>query len=58
MSVFNIFDMEAGEELGRYFAHSAAEALNAMAQAAGYSDFREACGVRPALGDQVLVTEL
>ena len=58
MSVFNIFDMQAGEELGRYFTHSAADALNAMARAAGYLDFREACGAQPALRDQVLVTEL
>ncbi len=58
MSVFNIFDMAAGEELGRYFAASAADALNAMAKAAGFSDFSEACGAQPTLRDQVLITEL
>ena len=58
MSVFNIFDMKAGEELGRYFAPSAAEALNAMAKAAGFADFREACGAQPMLSDRVFITEL
>ena len=58
MSVFNIFDMKAGEELGRYFASSATDALNAMARAAGFADFQDACGAQPMLNDSVLITEL
>ena len=58
MSVFNIFDMSAGEELGRYFAMTAEDALNAMARAAGFADFGAACDARPALETQVFVTEL
>ena len=58
MSVFNIFDMSAGEELGRYFAMTAEDALNAMARAAGFADFGAACDARPALQTQVFITEL
>ena len=58
MSVFNIFHMSAGEQLGRYFATTAQDALNAMARAAGFADFDAACDARPALQSQVFITEL
>lgn len=58
MSVYNIFNMASGEELGRYFAYSSNEALDAMARTAGYADYDQACGVDPAIKDRLLITEL
>ena len=39
MSVYNIFNMASGEELGRYFARTLADALDAMARTAGFEDY-------------------
>ena len=58
MSGYNIFNMESGEELGRYFARSRADALDAMARTAGFEDYAQACGTLPAMQDQLMVTEL
>ena len=58
MSAYNIFDMASGEELGRYFAHSASDALNAMARTAGYEDFAAACAALPTFRDRLFITEL
>ena len=58
MSVYNIFQMASGEELGRYFAVSAQDALNAMARDAGYADFEAVCGSTPQLREQILITQL
>lgn len=58
MSVFNIFNMASGEELGRYFARTSEEALNAMARVAGFENYEQACGVAPGIKDQLFVTEL
>ena len=58
MSTYNIVNMESGEELGRYFARSVADALNAMAKVAGFDSYEQACGSVPAIKDRLFVTEL
>ena len=58
MSVYNIFNMAAGEELGRYFAADPGEALNAMAREAGFKDYEQARGQAPDFCNQVFITEL
>ena len=58
MSVYNIFNMASGEELGRYFAGTLADALDAMARTAGFDDYAQACGSLPAMPSQLMVTEL
>jgi hypothetical protein len=58
MSVFNIFNMASGEELGRYFAVTSMDALNAMARVSGFQDYEQACQTVPTIKDQLLVTEL
>jgi hypothetical protein len=58
MSVYNIFDMASGEEVGRFFARTAGEALNAMAKTAGFETYEEALCSLPAMADNLLVTEL
>jgi hypothetical protein len=55
MSVFN---MASGEELGRYFAVTSMDALNAMARVSGFQDYEQACQTVPTIKDQLLVTEL
>ena len=42
MSEFNIFNMASGEELGRFFARTLEEAMNAMARTAGFTDYQDA----------------
>jgi hypothetical protein len=58
MSVYNIFNLASGEELGRYFAKTLTEALNAMARTAGFEDYESAVKAVPGLADRLLVTEL
>ncbi len=58
MSTYNIVNMASGEELGRYFARTVIDALNAMARTAGFEDYDQACGMLPAIKDQLFVTEL
>ena len=58
MSVYNIFNMASGEELGRYFAGTLGDALDAMARTAGFEDYEQACGSLPAMQSQLLITEL
>jgi len=58
MSVYNIFNMASGEELGRYFAHTVGEALNAMARTAGFDDYDQACRALPNIAEQLFVSEL
>jgi hypothetical protein len=58
VSTYNIVNMASGEELGRYFARTVGDALNAMAQMAGYETYEQACGALPAIRDQLFVTEL
>ena len=58
MSTYNIVNMASGEELGRYFARTVGDALNAMAQMAGFETYEEACGACPAIREQLFVTEL
>ena len=58
MSQYNVFNTASGEELGRYFARSMDDALNAMARVAGYDDYRHACAAVPRIAEQLVVTEL
>ncbi len=58
MSTYNIVNMQSGEELGRYFARTVSEALNAMARAAGFENYEQACGLVPDIREQLFVTEL
>jgi len=58
MSVFNIFNMASGEELGRYFARTSDDALNAMARVAGFESYEQACGMIPMIRDQLFITDL
>ena len=58
MSQYNIFNMASGEELGRYFARTAEEAMNVMARVAGFADYSEACRSAPQMAEDLLVTEL
>ena len=58
MTAFNIVNMTSGEELGRYYACNASDALDAMARYAGFSDFTHACESVPAIRSELSVTEL
>ncbi len=58
MSVFNIFNMASGEELGRFFASNLDDALDAMARTVGFESYAEARGCLPAMEQQLMVTEL
>ncbi len=58
MTAFNIVNMTSGEELGRYFAGDATEALDAMARYAGFRDYAQACEALPAIRSELAVTEL
>ena len=58
MSVYNIFNMASGEELGRFFATNLDDALDAMAKTVGFESYAQARGSCPALEQQLMVTEL
>lgn len=58
MTAFHIENSASGDELGRYYAESAADALDAMARNAGYADFARACEATPAIKREVFVLEL
>jgi hypothetical protein len=58
VSTYNIVNMASGEELGRYFARTVSDALNAMARMSGFENYEQACGALPAIRDQLFVTEL
>ena len=58
MSTYNIVNMQSGEELGRYFARTVLDALNAMARAAGFENYEQACRTLPSIRDELFVTEL
>ena len=58
MTAFNIVNMTSGEELGRYFADTASEALDALARYAGFTDYAQACERLPTIHSELAVTEL
>lgn len=58
MTAFHIENARSGDELGRYYAESAADALNAMARNAGYEDFARACETTPEIKRDVVIYEL
>lgn len=58
MHAFNIVNMASGDELGRYYADTAAEALDALARYAGFENFAKACEAKPWLSDELAVDEL
>lgn len=58
MTAFHIENCRSGEELGRYYAENAADALNAMARNAGYESFARACELTPAIKREVYAVEL
>lgn len=58
MTAFNIVNMASGDELGRYYARSAAEALDALARYAGFASFAEACHAKPEITEELAITEL
>lgn len=58
MTAFHIENSRSGEELGRYYAENAADALNAMARNAGYENFARACELAPEIKREVFCMEL
>ena len=58
MTKFQIEQTASGIILGIFEGNSEAEALDAMAQDAGYRDFAEACEVSPMGTDTLLMTKV
>lgn len=58
MNSFSIDNIASGDELGRYFADTATQALDAMARVAGFPDFEAACERLPVLRREIVVTAL
>ncbi len=58
MKSFSIDNIVSGDELGRYFAETAAQALDIMARIAGFRDFEAACDGLPVLRREIVVTPL
>lgn len=55
---FAIYDREGGEHLGTYHVTSREEALEQLAQDAGYESFREACADIEGFGEGLEVKKL
>ena len=58
MTAFHIENVRSGEEIGRYYAETAGDALNAMARNAGFEDFARACEISPEIKREVVIFEL
>lgn len=58
MSKYLITNTRSGVALGVYEGNSEAEALDAMARDAGYSDYAECCEVAPASEGEIVVTRV
>lgn len=58
MNKYLITNTISGVELGAYEGAAAAEALDAMARDAGYSDYAECCEVAPASNGEIAVTQV
>ena len=58
MTAFHIENGRSGEEIGRYYAETATDALNAMARNAGYENFARACEIAPDIKREVVIFEL
>lgn len=56
MSKYSIENTISGVVLGEYEANSEAEALDAMARDAGYTDYAAACKVAPTVEGEIKVT--
>ena len=56
MATYRIENTSSGVILGEYEGVSEAEALDAMARYAGYSDYAAACIVAPVDDDEISVT--
>lgn len=58
MHTYEIENTKSGIILGQYEGATEAEALDALARDAGYTDYADMCAVAPAANGEIVVTEI